>query len=117
MEQVFEPGALADYLDEPMFAQELPGDEPNISDMIGKPISFAAMEKGYEHCRRLGLDQKLAYECTWSVAVLLSRNRPHDAMKAGLAHMDHSGTYRLLAILLAEAARIAREEGDDHGVR
>lgn len=112
MAETFQADKLADYFDVPMFAQGLPDEHygPSAADMIGKPISFAAMEKGYEHCRRLGLDQKLAYECTWSVAVLLSRNRPHDAMKAGLAHMDHSGTYRLLAILLAEAARIARED-------
>ena len=110
MADAFQAEVLADYLDAPMFAQDMDDNEPNISDMIGKPIPFTAMQKGYEHCLGLGLDKKIAYECTKTVADKLSRNLPHDAMKTGLAHMDYPGTYRLMAVLLAEAARIARED-------
>ncbi len=93
-----------------MFAQGDEPAQPSAADMIGKPIPFIAMQKGYEHCLNLGLPQQTAHECTQAVASLLARNKPYDAMKSGLSHLDYSGTYRLMAVLLAEAARIAGQE-------
>lgn len=86
--------------------------EPEMSPLseMGKPIPFAAREAGYEHAKAMGLSQARAYEVVNTVSEMLARDKPYEAMAQGMKHLDLTGTYRLFAVLLAEAAAYRRKE-------
>ena len=82
--------------------------EPPISEfsMMGRPIPFAARQVGFEHCIEMGADKDTAYECVGAVSEALSRDKPYEAMGAGMRYLDLTGTYRLMAVLLSEAFKL-----------
>lgn len=80
-------------------------DTDNIEDLpgfnrIGKPLDNAARALAYEHCKTMGLTSARAFACVNTVAEQLERDKPFEAMEAGRRHLDLTGTYRLLAVLL-----------------
>lgn len=84
--------------------QGMPEPLPNGMRMMGKPIPFAAMQVGHDHCIAMGLSSDKAYLCVKAVAEQLSRDKPYEAMAEGMKFLDLTGTYRLFAALLCAAA-------------
>jgi hypothetical protein len=72
-------------------------------DAMGKPISPDARQRGYETCKAMGLnDSARAWECVSGMAAQLQRDKPYEAVAVGMRHLDLTGTYRLMAVLLTE---------------
>jgi hypothetical protein len=71
--------------------------------MMGQPLSMWARTIGYEHCKQMGLIGSLAMQCTNAVAEQLERDKPFEAMQAGMQYLDLTGVYRLFAALLCTA--------------
>lgn len=78
--------------------------------MMGKPISPAVRQIGYEHCKEMGLDSGNAHNCVSAVSEQLERDKPYEAQAAGMKYLDLTGTYRLFAVLLTESLNEARKE-------
>ncbi len=95
-----------------MSAQFL-GAKPDTIDeglgMMGKPISFAARQVGFDHCIAMGLKSKMAMPCVQEVSGQLERDKPYEAMAAGMKYLDLTGTYRLFAVLLCASADEAKK--------
>jgi len=71
---------------------------------IGRPISFKARDAGFQHVRDMGItDTTIAVNCVNEVASLLERDKPFEAMNAGMKYLDQIGVYRLYAVLLCAA--------------
>lgn len=71
---------------------------------MGKPVSFARRQAGYDHCKDMGLkshDDRMAV--VNAVANKLERDQPYEAMSEGMRYLDLTGTYRLMAVLLTPA--------------
>lgn len=71
---------------------------------MGKPVPFYRQQAGYDECRRMGLSAEEAHTAVGSVSQLLERDKPHEAMAAGMKYLDPTGTYRLFAVLLTAKA-------------
>lgn len=69
---------------------------------MGKPIPQHRRQAGYEHAKTMGLDTERAWSCVAGMSNALERDRPYDAMQAGMYHLDLTGTYRMMAVLLTE---------------
>lgn len=68
---------------------------------MGKPIPAFRKEAAYAHCKQMGLtDFAKATGVVSRMAEALERDKPYEAMEAGMAHLDLTGTYRLMAVLL-----------------
>lgn len=76
---------------------------------MGKPVPFERRQSAYKNCRHMGLNQARAYECVDAMAEQLKRDEPYMAQKAGMQFLDLTGTYRIMAVLLAEPV----EEGQE----
>jgi hypothetical protein len=89
--------------------------EPSMDpfNQMGHPIPFGAREEGYKHAQAMGLDKARAYEVVSAVSEALARDEPYIAMQQAMKHLDLTGTYRLMAVLLASAAEYRRKEGED----
>jgi hypothetical protein len=72
-------------------------------DAMGKPISSAARQVGYDACRAMGLDAPRSWECVGAVSDKLERDKPYDAQGAAMKFLDLTGSYRLMATILAAA--------------
>jgi hypothetical protein len=70
---------------------------------MGKPILMQARAAGYEHCKQMGLDSPRALECVNAVSEMLARDKPYEAMAAGMKFLDLTGVYRLFAVILTVA--------------
>jgi hypothetical protein len=68
---------------------------------MGKPLSPQVRQEGYDHCKTMGLDSANAWSCVGAVAEQLERDKPYEAQGAGMRFLDLTGTYRLMAVLLA----------------
>ena len=77
---------------------------------MGKPIPLYRQQAGYEHCLSMGLTQQAAHTVVSAVSEQLARDKPYEAMAAGMRHLDLTGTYRLFAVLLTA------REGDTAGM-
>lgn len=78
---------------------------------MGKPILTGARAAGYDQCKQMGLTASRAMECVNAVSEMLSRDKPYEAMAAGMKFLDLTGTYRLFAVILSAAvAENAAEE-------
>lgn len=72
---------------------------------MGKPISEAAREAGYDHCKQMGLSRARSWECVQAVSEQLERDKPYEAQAAGMKFLDLTGVYRLFAVILTEAVK------------
>lgn len=67
---------------------------------MGKPIPHHRRSNAYETAKAMGLDSSQAMAVVTGMAEQLSRDKPFEAQKVGLEHLDLTGTYRLMAVLL-----------------
>ena len=68
---------------------------------MGKPIDFRARAVALEHVRAMGVtDTADGMAVVNAVAEQLERDKPYEAMQAGMKYLDLTGTYRLFAALL-----------------
>lgn len=77
--------------------------DPNLDSgmsAMGKPIPFYRQQVGYEHCLSMGLTRQNAHSAVSAVSEQLARDKPYEAMAAGMRFLDLTGTYRLFAVLL-----------------
>jgi hypothetical protein len=68
---------------------------------IGKPIPESRKQAAYDCAKTMGIesaDERM--ELVSAVAVNLERDRPYEAQQAALKHLDPTGMYRLIAVLL-----------------
>lgn len=72
--------------------------------MMGKPLSATVRQKGFEHCKDMGLDSTKSWLCVNAVSMQLERDEPYKAMADGTLYLDLTGVYRLFAVLLTAAA-------------
>lgn len=95
---------MAEFMNQPV--------SPPLSPLnqMGKPILMKARSAGYEHCKDMGLDSARAMECVNAVSEQLQRDKPYEAMEAGMKFLDLTGTHRLFAVLLCGAAQEEAEE-------
>jgi hypothetical protein len=70
---------------------------------MGKPISMASRQAGYEECKVMGLNPPRAWECISAVSNQLERDKPYEAQAAAMKFLDLTGSYRLMAVLLISA--------------
>ena len=76
--------------------------EPEMSgfNAMGKPIPLHRKTSGYEHCIQMGLNKTRAVECVNGMSEQLERDKPYEAQAIGMRHLDLTGTYRVMAVLL-----------------
>lgn len=68
---------------------------------MGKPVPYYRRQAAMDHCRQMGLtDTGKAMSVIDRMSEALARDEPYNAMEAGMAHLDLTGTYRLMAVLL-----------------
>jgi len=67
---------------------------------MGRPIPMLRRQIAYEHCQEMGCDSATSWECVNGVAEMLERDKPYEAMAAGMVYLDLTGTYRIMAVLL-----------------
>ena len=67
---------------------------------MGKPIPIDRRQQGYDHAKQMGLSSDHALAAVSGVAEQLERDKPYEAMAAGMKYLDLTGTYRLFAVLL-----------------
>lgn len=84
---------MAEFIDQPK-------DEIDGFNNMGKPIPPFRRQAGYEHARQMGLSADHALAAVSGIAEQLERDKPYEAMAAGMKYVDLTGTYRLLAVLL-----------------
>ena len=92
---------MAEHLNQPV-EREL-----SAFNNMGLPIPTAARTAAYQHCKDMGLSKARAYECVNGVAEQLERDNPYEAQAVGMRHLDLTGTYRLMAVLLAHTPQRA----------
>jgi hypothetical protein len=84
--------------------------EMDYFNYMGKPLPENARTEAYKHCKAMGLNSAKAWECVQAVANHLERDHPYEAQAAGMKFLDLTGTYRVMAALLAACAG-----GPQHG--
>ena len=83
--------------------------EPNAGfAAMGQPVPIFRKQAGYQTCRQIGLDTEAAWSAVNGMAEKLERDDPYGAMQAGMVWLDLTGTYRLMAVLLATPAPTGR---------
>lgn len=69
---------------------------------FGKPVPTYRAQEAFRHCRDMGLtDTNKATGLINRMIECIERDEPYKAMEAGMAYLDLTGTYRLLAVLCA----------------
>lgn len=69
---------------------------------MGKPIPEHRKQAAYDCAKAIGVesaDDRMALVGT--MANYLERDRPYEAQQAALKHVDLTGAYRLMAVLLS----------------
>lgn len=69
---------------------------------MGRPIPSDRRQRAYEHAKQMGLSSDHALAAVQGVAEQLERDKPYEAMGAGMKYLDLTGTYRLFAVLLTQ---------------
>ena len=70
-------------------------------DAMGKPIPLYRKQAAYDTCKAMGVNNpSVAWSVVNGMANALERDKPYDAMNVGGAHVDLTGVYRLMAVLL-----------------
>lgn len=75
-------------------------------NQMGKPLSAESRQAGFEDCMEMGLTSAAAWECVAAVANSLERDKPFDAQAAAMKFLDLTGSYRIIAVLLATEASL-----------
>jgi hypothetical protein len=68
---------------------------------MGHPVPAYRQQAGYDLCRQLGCGTEAAWTAVAGMAGALERDKPYEAMEAGMRTLDLTGTYRLMAVLLS----------------
>lgn len=92
---------MAEFLNQPVMQELAP------LNLMGQPLPSAARAVAYRHARSMGLNPASAWECINGMAEQLERDNPYEAIAVGMRCLDLTGTYRLMAVLLATAAEKA----------
>jgi len=76
---------------------------------LGKTVPSYRREEAYRTCREdFGLDAASATRVVGGMADAIERDRPYDAIQAGMHFVDLTGTYRLMAVLLVSPKPVVR---------
>ena len=68
---------------------------------FGKPVPMYRRKNADEHCIEMGLsDTNKRMTIIQTMCEAIERDKPYEAMEAGMAFLDLTGTYRLMAVLL-----------------
>lgn len=67
----------------------------------GKTVPTFRKTAGYQHAKEMGLDAERATFVVDAMCEQIARDEPYKAMEAGMVYLDLTGTYRMLAVLLA----------------
>lgn len=69
-------------------------------DAFGHPVSNFRKECAVSHCKAMGMkDMEKITGLVGRMSEAIRRDKPYEAMEAGMAYLDLTGTYRLLAVL------------------
>lgn len=79
---------------------------------MGKPIPAFRRQAAYDWLRSLGLTPERADKGVSGMCAALERDKPYDAMQAGMLVVDLTGTYRLMAVLLTSPKPRVRIRAD-----
>lgn len=85
-------------------------------EAMGRPIPMNRRQEAYDWVRTLGFDQETASLVVGRVAEALERDKPYDAMREGMEHIDLTGTYRLFAVLLTPVPQRNQCDGCQQGL-
>lgn len=69
---------------------------------MGKPVPLHRQQEAYRHAKEMGLNSERAWSCVSGMSNALERDEPYEAMQQGMYHLDLTGTYRMMAVLLTE---------------
>lgn len=78
---------------------------------MGKPIPEYRRSAAYEHCKQMGQASGTAWATVTSMIGPLERDKPYEAMAAGMKTLDLTGTYRVMAVLLTGEPSIKEPHG------
>lgn len=87
---------MAQFLNQPK-AKPMSGFEN-----MGKPVPMFRREAANSMLKSIGIESAdERFSCIQGMADALARDHPYEAMAAGMRYVDMTGTYMLLAVLLA----------------
>lgn len=78
---------------------------------MGQPVPFYRQQAAYEHATSMGCEKAAAHSCVGAMAEALARDKPYEAMEAGMRYVDLTGTYRLMAVLLTSPEPVEAQKG------
>ncbi len=93
---------MAEFVDTKSQKEQRASDDLTADGMeaFGKPVPSYRKDAALQHCRQMGLtDTNKATGMINRMADAIQRDEPYEAMEAGTAYLDLTGTYRLLAVL------------------
>lgn len=80
-----------------------PQPAPTGFNAMGQPIPLARRQAAYETCQSIGLtDREEMMRCVTGMAEQLERDKPFEAQQIAMQHVDLTGAYRLMAVLLTD---------------
>lgn len=69
---------------------------------MGKPIPECRLQAAYDEAKTMGIDSpEERMNLVNAVAKKLEHDKPFDAQQVAIKHLDLTGSYRLIACLLA----------------
>lgn len=75
---------------------------PTGFNALGHPVPATRKQAGYELCLKMGIqDKDVAWHLIEDMARLIERDKPFEAQELGLKHLDLTGHYRLMAVLMS----------------
>ena len=67
---------------------------------MGQPVPFYRRQAAYKAAREMGLNEADAFTVVNTMVEGIERDEPYFSMENGMMHVNLTGTYRLLAVLL-----------------
>lgn len=80
-------------------APDIPGTDGFAA--MGKPIPMYRRTAALNHMVKMGCSTQHAWACVGAMANKLERDEPYEAMAEGMKYLDLTGTYCIMAELLA----------------
>lgn len=97
---------MAEFMNTPRVAsrmQEIEGDSGFAA--FGKPVSTERRSEALKHIREMGIANNAdAWECIGNMSGAIERDQPYECVGIGMRYVDLTGTYRLMAVLCADAS-------------
>lgn len=93
---------MAELIDTPEQVQQRAEDTSVAEgfEAFGKPVPIFRRDAALAHCRAMGLgDTAKATGMIQRMSDAIERDAPYAAMEAGMAYLDLTGTYRVMAVL------------------